>query len=484
MRTRYISRRGLLQTAAAVGAMSTFASKSLRAATVQSDVLVIGAGLSGMRAAHDLKDAGVNVQVIEGRNRAGGRVLSLTDIPGNPEAGGNGIGAGYGRMIDSAQRFNVELMNIADRAPVVFQRELVLDGKVIKETEWENHPRNSLPGPMKKMMPWQPLPILMTTKNPLGKNYEDWYDPKSFHLDISMYDWFKSQGLSDDAIDLCYNNNTDHGASAYDVSALMVAFVYSWGNMQRDIEPRATYAAIGGNQAIPNAMAKALGDKVHYKKAVVGLRASTDGMAEAVCADGSVYKAKKIICTIPYSALRNVKIDPVVPGALGRAIKTMGVQQLTQTHIVAKKPFWNDDGLKPGLWTDGLVGNMMAQPFGEKPGDISSFTVWHRGWIATQIDRMPEAEAKKMVIAEIERIRPSSKGLMEVRGFKSWSNDPFACGDWAIWQPGQVRDFIQEIAKPHGNVHFAGEHTAMSNRGMEGAMESGERAAQEVLQAI
>ena len=71
-----------------------------------------------------------------------------------------------------------------------------------------------------------------------------------------------------------------------------------------------------------------------------------------------------------------------------------------------------------------------------------------------------------------------------MRGFKSWQTDPFSCGVWAIWQPGQVRDFIQHVAKPHGNVHFCGEHTALSNRGMEGAMESGERAAQEVLQAL
>jgi monoamine oxidase len=482
MRKHYISRRGLLQTTAGLLAAGTLVSKPLRAAT-EADVIVIGAGLAGLRAAHDLQDGGAKVIVIEGRKRAGGRVLSLTDIPGNPEAGGNGIGAGYGRMIDSAERFGVKLNNIADRAPLIFQRELVLDGKVIKESEWENHPKNPFKGPLKKMMPWQPLPILMTTKNPLGKNYEDWYDPKSFGLDISMHDWFTQQGLDDAAIELAYNTNCEHGSSAHDVSALMVAFTYSWGNMQRDIEPRATYAAEGGNQAIPNAMAKALGDKVHYGKAVVAIR-SEGGWAEVICADGAVYKGKKVVCSMPFAALRNVKVDPVIGGPQGRAVRTMGVQLLTQSHLVAKRPFWENDGMKPGLWTDGLAGNMMAQPFGEKPTDITSFTNWHRGNIAAQIDRMSEADAKKAIISAIEAIRPSAKGLLEVRAIKSWYTDPFSCGDWAIWQPGHVRDFIQHISKPHGNVHFCGEHTAQSNRGMEGAMETGERAAQEVLQAI
>ena len=77
-----------------------------------------------------------------------------------------------------------------------------------------------------------------------------------------------------------------------------------------------------------------------------------------------------------------------------------------------------------------------------------------------------------------------AKGKLKVADFKSWYNDPFSCGDWAVWQPGQIKEFIQSLSKPIGRIHFCGEHTALSNRGMEGAMESGERAAQEVLTAI
>lgn len=483
MRKTATSRRRLLKStaAAAATALAVTAGKPLRAAT-ESDVIVLGAGLSGLRAAVDLEDQGFKVQVVEGRERAGGRVLSLTNIPGNPEAGGTGIGAGYGRMIDSASRFGVELINIAPISAGMFERELVLDGKVIKESEWENHPRNAFKGPMKKMMPWTPLAMMMTAKNPLGKNYEDWYDPKSFHLDISMHDWFLQQGLDEAAIELAYNINCEHGSSAHECSSLMVAFVYSWGGMQREITPRATYAAKGGNQQIPLAMAKALKTEVHYKKHVVAIRSDATG-AEAICTDGSIYRAKKLICTIPFAALRNVAIDPLITGPQAKAIKTMGVQLLTQTHLVAKKEFWKEDGIKAGLWTNGIAGNMMPQPFGPN-GAVSSFACWHRGNIAAQIDRMPAEDAKKMILSHIESIRPAAKGNLEIAGFKSWQNDPFSCGDWAVWEPGQVREFIQTISKPHGNVHFAGEHTALSNRGMEGAMESGERAAQEVLAGL
>jgi monoamine oxidase len=137
--------------------------------------------------------------------------------------------------------------------------------------------------------------------------------------------------------------------------------------------------------------------------------------------------------------------------------------------------------MKAGMWTDGLAGTMMAQPFGDTPTDINSLICRHRGVLAAKLDRMPVADANRAVVAAIEDIRPAAKGQLEVAGFKSWQNDPFSCGDWVIWQPGQVRDFAQAVGQPHGNIHFCGEHTAMSNRGMEGAMESGERAAQEVL---
>jgi monoamine oxidase len=69
-----------------------------------------------------------------------------------------------------------------------------------------------------------------------------------------------------------------------------------------------------------------------------------------------------------------------------------------------------------------------------------------------------------------------------VLAYHSWKNDPFALGDWAVWEPGQISAFSREVGKAHGRIHFCGEHTAVSNRGMEGAMESGERVALEVLQ--
>ena len=489
MTKHYFSRRlnrrtalkGATAAAVATSVATGMAPKPARALN-EADVIVIGAGLAGLGAAHALEDEGYSVQVIEGRERIGGRLLSLSNIPGNPEAGGNGIAAGYGRVINAAERFGVKLNNIMDRAPFILKRNIFLDGKYVSMKDWPDHPRNVMKGPFREMPPWAFVPLYIIQNKPL-ESYEDWYDPKSAPLDVSLHQWFLSQGVSEAEINLAYNINSDFGSSSHAVSALMLMFVYAWGMMQRGIEPRGTYAAEGGNQRIPEAMAARLKNDVHMGRKVVGI-SSDDGGAQVHCADGTIYRGKRVVCSVPFSVLRTINMEPALTGVQARAVQTLGAQLLTQTHIVAKKPFWEDDGVSEGMFCDNILGSVMGQHFGDKPEDVTSITCWHRGWKARKVDQLPEESAKRMIVQAFEETRPASKGKIEVAGFKSWHNDPFSSGDWAVWEPGQISSFINQMAEPHHRIHFCGEHTAKSNRGMEGAMESAERVAFEVFDAI
>jgi monoamine oxidase len=97
---------------------------------------------------------------------------------------------------------------------------------------------------------------------------------------------------------------------------------------------------------------------------------------------------------------------------------------------------------------------------------------------------MEPDRAAKEILDFLARVRPSTKGALQPVKAISWQRDPFAGAIYSAWKPGQVTRYAEHIAKPHGGIHFAGEHTAMLNRGMEGAMESGERAALEVLERL
>lgn len=468
-----MKRRAFLGTAAAAIAAPA------RAAT-KHDVIVIGAGLSGLKAALDLQDLGFKVQVIEGRDRVGGRVLTLKDLPGKPEAGGNTFGGGYGRIYDMCDRFKLQTWDLIPRARLSTTG-LYLQGKHVAIKDWPSSPLNILPEKWKKSPPFGIAEALYAQTQPL-KNPDDWYDPAFAKYDVPVHSLLKEQGFTDAQIDLFFNTNVSYGTSSHDVSLLMMYFNEVWTRTMGAVAP-VLKAVIGGNHQLPEAMAGALKNEVHFNKSVVGVREDKSGV-EVVCADGTVYAAKQVICTLPLPVMRYVRFDPGLPDVHNAAVKSVPYFPMTQVHIVPKTKFWEDDGQGPGMWTDTVAGWVMVNRFDEDPNIVTSLTAWCRGNTAIRLDQYSPEEGKGMVIDAIERLRPAAKGKLEAAYIKSWLRDPFAGGDYAIWGPGQVSTFVRAVGKPHGRIHFAGEHTSLSNRGMEGAMESAERATQEVAEAL
>ena len=478
-----VSRRTVIQGIGAAS-LAAMAPQTLRAQN-KSDVLVIGAGLSGLGAALLLQDAGVNVRVIEGRNRIGGRVESFRNIPGNPEAGGTAFAPGYARLVDQATTHGVELIDITPIVPFFFNRQLVLNDQFISKEAWASHPDNPFQGPAKEAMPWMYLPMLLGRSNPL-KTAESWASPENAKLDVSLREYLRSIGQSDAMIDIAYDMHPTWGNSSYDISALQPLHAYFFSGMQRQLtegNPVKGYTAKGGNQAIPEAMANALKNEVILNQQVTGIRSNATD-TEVHCADGSVYRANRVICSLPCSVMKRIRIEPMIRGPQAEAIQTLESQVVNQVHIVPKKPFWEEDGMPGNMFTNSLCGMVVAEHKGAKPADISSLTAWVRGPNAQWMDQVDNQTAINAVVADIERLRPAAKGQLEVAAYKSWYRDPFSSGDWAVWQPGQISAFASDIAKPHERIHFCGEHTAVSNRGMEGALESGDRVAFEVLNSL
>jgi monoamine oxidase len=479
-----LNRRTLLKAMSAAPILAA-APQAVRAMN-ESDVIVIGAGLSGLNAALMLQGEGLNVRVLEGRNRIGGRIETLRNIPGSPEVGGTSFAPGYARLVEACRKYDVGLVDLTPIVPYFYKRELILNNEIIPADKWPTHPLNPFPQDAKQFMPWTMLNAFMAQNNPL--EYADaWVDPQNAKYDVSYYDWLKQKGLNDATIQLAYNTNPTHGLSAYEVSALMMMFSGAFSGVQQQIAKSAGgamgYTAQGGNQSIPEAMANALKNEVQLNTRVTGIR-SESGQAEVHCADGTVYRAKHVVCSIPCSVLRLIKIDPMLSGNQALGVSTLESQIVNQLHLVPKAPYWEEDGLDPSMFSNSLAGMVVAEHKGAKPADISSLTIWIRGPDAAWLDAQPTEVAKQAVLDDFLRLRPAAKGKVEIVGYKSWYRDPFSIGDWAYWQPGQVSSFATELGKQQGRIHFCGEHTAISNRGMEGAMESGERVGVEVLNQI
>jgi len=157
---------------------------------------------------------------------------------------------------------------------------------------------------------------------------------------------------------------------------------------------------------------------------------------------------------------------------------------INKIFMRAKEPFWEDDGFGAGMWTDTAAGQLGVLRQKPDSTEVTGLVARARGYMARKLDRLGPEAAQALVVSEIEKLRPAAKGKLEAVGYKSWAMDRFAGGTWSEWEPGQIHKYQPVLAEPAGRIHFCGEHTATSNRGMEGAMESGERCAFEVLDML
>ena len=475
-----LSRRSGLQLLATT-AMSAAAPRRAHA-KADPDVIVVGAGLSGLYAAFLLEEQGANVLVLEGKRRVGGRVYSVDTVPGHPEGGANAIAGPCPRLRGLVERLGIPLVDMLARNQLGGARALVLDGKVIPASTWHDSPLNPFPDSLKTLMPWEYTSKIVAESNPFTSR-EDWHSKDFLSYDISLHDFLILRGATEEIVELAINTNFADGNSAHDVSMLSI-FARDFGQKFRRQFGPFNRIAKGGNQRIPEGIAKALKGEIRTGMKAVGLRTDKTGV-DVHCEDGTVHRARFAVCSVPVPVVQHIKIEPILKGVQAHAVKSMAYAHCTQIHLVPTKPFWEDDGLPPGMWTNGPAGMVAPNMLGDRPEEVTSLTSYARSAQAMYIDSLGPEAAKAVVLQAIETARPAAKGHLKAVHIHSWQLDQFALGaDFMIWGPGQIPKYFGNMWEAHGRIHFCGQHTAPTESGMEGAMESGERVAVEVLKLM
>lgn len=475
-----LTRRNLVAGAALLAATAPALAKTKPAKTQMLDTIVLGAGVSGLNTAWLLEEQGQKVLVLEGRKRVGGRIMTLADLPGYPEMGFNSMAPGYGRGIDAAKRAGVELVDVFPRMAKHPETQLLAGGENFTRESWKASPRNPLPDAYKGLMPWEVVPTVFAKNNRL-KDWADWIAPESAPLDVSVHEILTKHGFSDPAIQLVFDAAPQYGTDAYDAAALSYEFVDGWTKAQVAGKP-AGLVVKGGNYQLPQGMRALIKGDVLLGKDVVAIASEADA-ATVTCRDGTSYRAKRVVCSLPFSTLRHVAITPGLSGKQAQAVQTLPYQPISLAFLTVKEPYWQKDGLPVSIWTNGPLGHVMAQRFGTSDDEVTGLTVYARGNLSYQWDRMGKDAALALIVSELEKARPAAKGLVAGAAYHSWGLDPFNAGDWAYFHPGQITAFARDMAAPAGRIHFCGEHTGTANRGVESALESSERVALEVLAA-
>jgi monoamine oxidase len=462
--------KGLAASSIALGA-STISTSLFAVGDNAFDVIIIGAGLAGLSSAEYLKNQGYKVLVLEARERVGGRILTLGKQGNMSEAGGMQIGQGYGLMRTYAQRLGLPLVSLGDYAK---QTTYVINGQRISAAGWATHPANLLATKEKNSLP-SALYFKALAKGPAYTLPTDWTSEKYAYLDIPLQDYFKQQQVSEEALRLM--NANLNALSLQDISAAdafyRLSLARSGGRESHRIE--------GGNARFTDALANNLQAEIQTLKVVSHINQSGDKVSVR-CDDGSQYTAKRAIITTPFSVLKDVMINGTISKSKRKAIDEAVYTPVSQVHFAVKKHADVAMLDATNLWTDNPLGRVFSQV--NDKGELLHLTSWINGQQALELDKLPQSEAIQTVKYSLEKFYSGLKNKVEVVHHQSWGNERFSKGAYIQFAPGQVQTLVPHMATIEDKLHFAGEHTEFMSSGMESALLSGLRAAQEVTERI
>lgn len=412
-------------------------------AKMDTEFLILGAGLSGLHMANLLQKAGKDYIILEGSDRVGGRMFFHPEI--NKDVGGRGIGDMYKEVMQIVNELNVEIVDIT---PFMGGgQSYYVNGKLM--SSWSD----ALTDPSKL--------AYTTSKRPEKLSALDEWSKRP-DLDKSYAEMLSGLGRNKAELDLI--NISANYNDIYETSAINAYHSTAFRTFNGS---KSIYNFKGGTKSFINALVDSLTGLINTSKHISHIN-NQENYCTVTCEDGTSYSAPTVISTLPFSTLRDVSCEVPFNINQKKAINKLGYTKITQIHFKAREPYWLDDDMPASMWTDTPLERIMTMGFGEDNRDL---VCWVNGKGTAFIDKMSDLEIKKYTLKTLEEIRPSTQGKIDYMGTHSWGNYKYNKGAYAEFQVGQAALF-EDMIKPAGNVYFAGEHTAKESRGIEGAAES------------
>jgi monoamine oxidase len=482
-----LSRRRLLGAGVgAVAAMSLAACGSDDNETVspsEARVAVVGAGLSGLVCAYRLKQAGVNATVFEASNRTGGRTYTgrgMLPEAVTTELGGEFIDTDHETLLGLVEEFDLDLVDLAAEVRSGQDPQTwFLNGREVKVADLARR--------------FQPVARRMAATMRQAK-----YSKSRFaQIDaMSITQWLDGADDLDPVLRtaLLESYRSEFGLEPEEQSVFNLLYLIDFEdpNLFRIYgESDERYRIRQGNDSVATALARQLSGQVRTGATLqaVAPGATNRSLKLTVRQDSSTREDDydHVVLALPFSTLRMADLSKLpLSKTKRRAIDELGYGTHTKLIGAFRGRPWQTVSNKTGaVFTDNGLQYVWETSTGQRgnTGVLTNFLGGKAGIAAAS--GTPEAQFRR-ALPLLDQVFPrTSAQYIEDSALRfAWTDNPYSKGSYACYKPGQW-SFQGHEGERVGNLHFCGEHTSEDFQGfMEGAAETGARAAREVLDAL
>ncbi|RAL24051.1 flavin monoamine oxidase family protein [Thermoflavimicrobium daqui] len=456
-------------------------------------IMIIGAGMSGLVAASLLKKTGHHVRILEASERVGGRIFTLR----SPFTQGEYLEAGAMRIpnihfltLEYIKKFNLPLNRFINTTP----NDLIyVNGINTRQKVYEKNP-DILRYPVTRRekgktaeelvrLALQPIfkQIRQHPRNDLNQIIRAF---DKYSMDIFLRFNPIGPSLSSGAIEMIKVLTDIEGYPELAFTEILRGFLISINPFIR------FYEITGGLDRLPKSFLPQLKNEILFNQKVVRVvqhpNSITVHATHTKTSKPLQIKGDLAIMTLPFSVLRFIKLEPFhsISHQKRKAIRELHYLAGTKIGIQFKNRFWEKEGMFGGKSVTDLPMRFAYYPshgFGKANGVVlGSYTLEDDALIW---ERFSKKEAVLKNLAQLAKIHGKQIFKEFVTGtMHSWLKYPYTAGAIAMFKPTQETVLYPHILKPEGRLHFAGEHTSLTHGWIQGAIESGIRAAYEINQ--